>query len=133
MESFESSEECFDTSKECFDQSIIPKGGNETIDCISPWSELNPNMFETFKKSQGISEDKKQNKEIVDFMLKGNDIHSEESLKEQFSGFPDYFYKYISQASQDKFKVLVKEAEKNENDNAIWSITREDVQLFKNK
>ena len=64
-------------------------------------------------------------------MLKGNDIHSEASLRQQFAGFPDYFYKYISQASQDKFKLLVKEAEEKENDGAIWSITREDVQLFK--
>ena len=131
MESFESSEDVEKCSGECFDK-LFPKD-NETIDCVSSWSDLDPNMFETFKKSQGFSEDEKQNKEIVDFILKGNDIHSEESLKEQFSGFPDYFYKYISQASQDKFKVLVREAEDKDDDGAIWSITREDVNLFKSK
>ena len=128
MNSSESSEKC---SEECFGKSF-PKE-YETIDCISTWSELDPNLFETFKKSQCFSADEKQNKEIVDFMLKGNDIHSEESLKDAFSGFPDYFYKYISQASQDKFKVLVKEAEAKERDGSIWSISREDVKLFKNK
>ena len=50
METSESFDQSFDTSKECFDKPIIPKD-NETIDCISTWSELDPNMFETFKKS----------------------------------------------------------------------------------
>ena len=87
-------------------------------------------MFEVLKNSLGFTEDERQNKEIVDFLLKGNDPWTEESLKAGYPNFADYFYKYISQASQDIFHVLVKEAESQENDDAIWSITRDDVNMF---
>ena len=117
-----------ESSEEVSEMLKVPMSKDfQTINCIGEWEDLNPNMFDVLKKSEGFSEDEHQNKEIVDFLLKGKDVLSKDSLKQEFAGFPEYFYQYIAQASQDKFKVLVKEQQALENHNAIWSITRENV------
>ena len=126
------SSECFDNCFEGFDK--VPSAKDtETFDCVTEWKEFDPNMFEVFKQSQQFGEDKKQNKEIVNFLLKGNDACSEESLKDKYPNFPDDFYKFISQASNEKFKVLVKEAEEKENEGCIWAISREEAEVLRQK
>jgi hypothetical protein len=126
------SSERFESSDNCFDEVPTAKD-NETFDCVTEWQEFDPNMFEVFKKSQQFGEDEKQNKDIVDFMLQGNDACSEQSLKNNYPNFPDDFYKFIAQASNDKFKVLVKEAEEKENKGCIWAISREEAQVLRDK
>ena len=128
MESFES----FEGFDNCFDKVPTAKD-TESFDCITEWQEFDPNMFDVFKQSQQFGGDEKQNKEIVDFMLKGNDACSEESLKDKYPNFSDDFYQFIAQASNDKFKVLVKEAEDRENEGCIWAISREEAQVLRQK
>ena len=128
MESSEGFDNCF----ESFDK--VPSAKDtETFNCITEWKEFDPNMFDVFKQSQQFGGDEKQNKEIVDFMLQGNDACSEESLKEKYPNFPDDFYQFIAQASNDKFKVLVKEAEEKKNKGCIWAISREEAEVLRQK
>ena len=78
-------------------------------------------------------ETKNKNEEIVEFVLKGHDACSEESLKDKYPKFPDDFYQFIAKASNDKFKVLMKEAEEKENEGCIWAISREEAQVLRKK
>ena len=58
---------------------------------VSPWTDIFPNMFETFKKnSQGFKSNECDNKDILDFILKGNDSCSQDGIRDEFLKFPDF-------------------------------------------
>ena len=67
-----SSEKCSESfDPETFSNVSKDSTPKDTIDCVSDWSDLDPNMFKIMKQSQAFGEDEEQNKGIVEFMLGG--------------------------------------------------------------
>jgi hypothetical protein len=68
-------------------ESVVESLGDNSIDCVSEWTDIPVDLFETFKKSANFGNDESQNKQIVDFLLKGNDPCSEEAIKKNVLDF----------------------------------------------
>ena len=91
---------------------------NNTTDA-TPWMELPFDVIHDLMNSTTIESDEDQKQRISEFF--DYDVFSEIDMRKKFPKFPDHYYKYLTEASQQKFKAFVKE------DKEEWQKITQDV------
>ena len=107
-----------DLSSNC-DNETLPSYAKDA----TPWRDIPFDVIQDMVQSTTICKDEIQQQRVLDFVNTHYDMFSEHDIKKKFPRFPKYYYKFLAQAANDKFKVMVKD-EKD-----AWEIKKEPTEI----
>ncbi|MGI9358414.1 MAG: hypothetical protein ACR2ON_03315 [Paracoccaceae bacterium] len=82
--------------------------GNFRVDKLRTWQEVDIDQIRGLVEGDHLKKGQEKFDEILQKLMPQDPLSAEE-IADKYPKFPEEFYEFLAQASQDKFKVLLEE------------------------